>query len=242
MGVARKSLAVGLLWASIAVAHTRLTAPPDWLVTDAAGDPQKDGPCGSAAGTPSNVVTEVQAGSKLTVVWTETVFHPGHWRIAIASDRSQLPMPTPVVEANNCVSVPIEATPAPPVILDGVAPHTSPRAGDYQQEITMPDMACDRCTLQLVQFMSSHAPPCFYYHCATLRIVNGDAGVSAGGGGQDAGQGGGGFTPGTVASGCGAGARGLFALLAMTAVLRLRRGSGGRPLSPRRPPSPPRRR
>jgi hypothetical protein len=45
-------------------------------------------------------------------------------------------------------------------------------------DITVPMMSCDTCTLQLMQFMSSHAPPCFYYQCATLRIVMPDAGVA----------------------------------------------------------------
>ncbi|MBV1857064.1 MAG: SYNERG-CTERM sorting domain-containing protein, partial [Nannocystaceae bacterium] len=38
-------------------------------------------------------------------------------------------------------------------------------------EVTLPDdVACDNCTLQVVQYMSSHGAPCFYYHCATISI------------------------------------------------------------------------
>lgn len=214
---ARLGLVLSLLWGPAAFAHTRLDAPPDWLITDSAGDPQKTEPCGSTTGTPSNVVTTVQAGSKLTVVWTETLFHPGHWRIAITADRGQLVTPVPVVEANNCVSAPIETTPTAPVVLDGVFPHTAPSSTDYQQDITVPDMVCDACTLQLVQFMSSHAPPCFYFHCATLRIVRGDAGVGSGGGGS---------SPGSGASGCGSGQGALSALGVLAfGLLRGRRAS-----------------
>ena len=215
MQVARVGLFASLLWVAAAEGHTKLTAPADWLVTDSAGDPQKEAPCGSASGTPSNAVTTVQAGSKLTVRWTETVYHPGHWRIAIATDRTQLLTPVPLVEADNCVSAPIESSPTAPVILDGVFPHTAPGPAEYSQEIAVPDTTCDVCTLQLVQFMSSHAPPCFYFHCATLRIVKGDAGTEPAG--LDAGTGGG-TTGIPAASGCGAVGRGLLALVAMAGV------------------------
>ncbi len=222
MRVGRMALVGSLLWAAGGAAHTKLTAPPDWLVTDSVGDPQKEAPCGSTAGTPSNLVTTVQAGSKLTVVWTETVFHPGHWRIAIATDRSQLVTPIPVVDANNCVSAPIEANPSAPVILDNVFPHTSSSAADYQQDITVPDIQCDACTLQLVQFMASHTPPCFYFHCATLRIVK--ASAVGGTGGQDAGAGSGGSsTPVTSGCGTGAGGRSAPALLAFALLWVWRR-------------------
>jgi Lytic polysaccharide mono-oxygenase, cellulose-degrading len=229
MQVARMGVLASLLWTAAAEGHTKLTAPPDWLVTDSLGDPQKEGPCGSTAGTPSNAITTVQAGSKLTVRWTETVYHPGHWRIAIASDRTQLVTPVPVVEPNNCVSAPIEASPTAPVLLDGVFPHTAPGPTDYSQDITVPDTTCDACTLQLVQFMSSHAPPCFYFHCATLRIVKGDGGTEPG---LDAGTGGG--PPAMpAASGCGSGARGPLALAALAVGLlsldRTARGRAGFP-------------
>jgi len=221
MRCVRIGFVLSLLWGPAALAHTRLDAPPDWLVTDSAGDPQKTEPCGSTTGTPSNVVTTVQAGSKLTVVWTETLFHPGHWRIAIASDRGQLVTPVPVVEANDCVSAPIETSPIAPVILDGIFPHISPSAtGSYRQEITVPDVVCDHCTLQLVQFMSSHAPPCFYFHCADLRIVRGDAGVGTGGGGAS--------PPGAGASGCGMGPGGVSALGALAFAVLSRRSAARR--------------
>jgi hypothetical protein len=156
------------------------------------------------------------------VVWTETVFHPGHWRIAITADRSQLVTPSPVVVANNCVSAPIETNPTAPVILDGVFQHTAPSPTDYQQEITVPDLACDRCTLQLIQFMSSHTPPCFYFHCATLRIVQGDGGTGGGGAGLT----------GVAASGCGAGPGALSTFAALAALVwglvRVRRLGGMR--------------
>lgn len=31
-------------------------------------------------------------------------------------------------------------------------------------------MTCEHCTLQVLEYMSSHSAPCFYYHCADLAI------------------------------------------------------------------------
>ena len=181
----------GLLAATPALAHIKLDAPADLLVTDTYGNPQKTEPCGGA-GTPSNQVTTVEAGSKLTVTWHETIPHPGHFRIAIAPQASQLTTPTAVVQNNDCKSAAIQTSPVLPVVADGLFPHASSSAGtSYTTEITVPNITCTNCTLQLLQFMSSHAPPCFYFHCATLNIVPpADAGTG-GGAGSDGGSGGG---------------------------------------------------
>jgi hypothetical protein len=179
---------VGFLLGSVCVlllsrpahAHFKLTAPPDWLVTNDDGDPQKLSPCGTTAGTRSNMVTPVTAGSKLKVQWRETVGHPGHYRIAIAANRAQLVDPMAVVMMNDCKSAAIQNPPVAPVIADGLFPKTAGAAGRmYEHEITVPNMTCDRCTLQVLQFMSQHEPGCFYYHCADIQITA--AGAADGG-------------------------------------------------------------
>lgn len=186
--MARLLPAVLVLTATSAFAHIHLDSPASFQVTDALGNPQKTAPCGGA-GTASNIVTTVEAGSTLTVSWTDTIFHPGHYRISIAPNQADFVTPTPVINANNCDSAPIESTPALPTVADGVYPHTTGASGMMRSyDITVPMMSCDNCTLQLMQFMASHAPPCFYYQCATLRIVMPDAGVAMDAGtGDDAG-------------------------------------------------------
>jgi hypothetical protein len=175
---------VTLALPSTALAHIKLLSPPAWIVTNSLGDPQKTAPCGSNSAPKTGTVTKVKAGSKLKVTWTETVFHPGHFRISIAADRAQFTNPKATVQNNNCRSAEIQTNPTPPVIADGIFPHTSRKPGGmYEYEITVPDITCTKCTLQLLQFMSSHAPPCFYYHCADLQITQ-DA-VSPGDGGAD---------------------------------------------------------
>lgn len=195
-----------LVLALPAFAHIKLTSPGNFQVTDTYGMPSKDEPCGGA-GTPTGVITTVMAGSQLTVSWTEPINHPGHFRIGIATNAADFVTPTAVLNGagTNCISAPIESPVAYPTLVDGLFPHTT-TASPYTTTVTVPMVSCDNCRLQLVQFMSSHAPPCFYYQCATLRIVMPDAGQpmpDAGAG--DAGTGGGAGGGGSTATGGGGG-------------------------------------
>ena len=68
-------------------AHFRLLAPASWIEENALGDPQKAAPCGGTNtdfGKPTYAVTPVVGGSLLHVTVQETVYHPGHYRIALA--------------------------------------------------------------------------------------------------------------------------------------------------------------
>ena len=47
-------------------------------------------------GVPSGATTEIKGGSAFHLLIQETVFHPGHYRIALARNAAQLP-PDPVV-------------------------------------------------------------------------------------------------------------------------------------------------
>lgn len=187
------------------------------------GGPNKSEPCGGA-GVATGIVTTVMAGSQLTVSWTEPIPHPGHFRIGIAMNDADFstPMPTLNTAGTNCVSAPIESPVSYPTLVDGLFPHSSTMS-PYSTTITVPMMSCDNCKLQVMQFMSSHAPPCFYYQCAVLRIVmpdagqpmpdagvdaGVDAGTGTGGGGGATGGGGGSASGGGTATGGGSTATG----------------------------------
>src|SRR5690348_13209717 len=79
-----------ILAASLPVAagaHFVLVIPTSTIVQDQRGDPQKLGPCGGTsadAGTPTGAVTPVKGGMPLHVKVMETVYHPGHYRVALA--------------------------------------------------------------------------------------------------------------------------------------------------------------
>lgn len=166
-----------------AYAHFKLVEPASWLVEDDRGDPQKLGPCGGTLadpGTPSGAVTAVTGGQPLKIVVEETIFHPGHYRIALSRKRNFLPA-DPVVTMKETERGPrsdtaeIMANPQPPFIVDGLWPHTEKRAENWETEITVPNITCEGCQLQVIQFMAEH--PGFreggfsYHHCAVLDIT-----------------------------------------------------------------------
>jgi MYXO-CTERM domain-containing protein len=160
-----------------AEAHFKMTAPASWIVENQIGDPQKQSPCGGEGGTPSNAVTTFRPGQTITIEFQETIYHPGHFRIALAQNRADLIDPVVTVDANqNSVSATIEAPPVLPTLLDGFFPRTAnsgPSGTIFTQDVTLPNNECRNCTLQLIQFMTGHGPPNYiYFHCATVDIVN----------------------------------------------------------------------
>ena len=115
-------------------AHFQLVEPPPWIVMNALGDPQKVGPCG---GNPngdnseilSGIVTEVTGGSKLPLKIQETIFHSGHYRVALSvNSRNELPADPTAVEKytdRGLYSVwgVIQSPPQVPVLADGLFRH-----------------------------------------------------------------------------------------------------------------------
>lgn len=164
-------------------AHFKLVEPASWLVEDDRGDPQKLGPCGGTLadpGTPSGAVTAVTGGQPLKIVVEETIFHPGHYRIALSRRRNFLPNDPEVTMKDTergprSDSAVIVSPPRPPFIVDGLWPHTEKPTERWETEITVPNITCEGCQLQVIQFMAEH--PGFreggfsYHHCAVLDIT-----------------------------------------------------------------------
>jgi MYXO-CTERM domain-containing protein len=158
-------------------AHFVLTSPPSTFEQSALGDPQKAPPCGDeGSAIATGIVTAYQGGDTITVSIEETIFHPGHYRIALALDDGVFPdEPLVTPGATPCGSAPIDPAPAFPVLADGVWEHTEPFAGPQSIDITLPDdVSCTNCTLQVIQFMSNHGlnnpGGCYYHHCATISV------------------------------------------------------------------------
>jgi hypothetical protein len=165
-------------------AHFQMLEPSGWLVEDRLGDPQKLAPCGGTSaspGTPTNSVTEVRGGAMLHVKLKETIFHPGHYRIALARSPATLP-PDPEVVTHDTpkgpqsVSAKIGDAKAP-ILADGLFAHTEKSAPDafWETDVRVPNINCDSCTLQVVQFMAEHGHnkdgDYSYHHCAVLRVT-----------------------------------------------------------------------
>jgi hypothetical protein len=165
-------------------AHFTLVEPASWLIENKLGDPQKMGPCGGTsadAGMPSGAVSKVTGGQKIKVKVMETVYHPGHYRIALAvSSRKELPADPDVVTRDSergprSVSAAIQNSPKPPVLVDGLWAHTSRSTDPFETEIELPNITCAKCTLQIIQFMAEHGKnpdgDYSYHHCADLQIT-----------------------------------------------------------------------
>jgi MYXO-CTERM domain-containing protein len=215
---------------STALAHFRLDAP----AADRSPDPQgKTSPCGNAAPA-TNKVTNYSPGQMMPITLEETVNHPGHYRVSIAQSEAMLP-PVPIVTpggtpASDCGSVPIVTNPTLPILADGLFPDLAMGQGPKTVQIKLPDgMTCPNCVLQVVEFMSNHDAPCFYYHCAKVNIVAGapDAGPpgpdAGNNGGPDAGNGNTGGASGGCSTSSGAGLALALALGLLGLVVRRRR-------------------
>jgi MYXO-CTERM domain-containing protein len=168
-----------------AQAHFILQAPDSWAQQSSLGDPQKSAPCGQAdpglAAVPTNDVTPFSPGETITITINETISHPGHYRVALStSGQGGLPYDPLVTPVGNdpCGSTVVQNPPVFPVLADGQLVHTSAFSGPQSFQVTLPsDVTCTNCTLQVVEYMSSHGAPCFYHHCATISIQGGnDAG------------------------------------------------------------------
>ncbi|HMI86455.1 MAG TPA: SCE4755 family polysaccharide monooxygenase-like protein [Polyangiaceae bacterium] len=213
------------LSSTLAQAHFRLITPGNWMMQSTDGSPQKMGPCGNEAPQmPSNATTPFKPGDTVTIQLEETVYHPGHYRVALAvNSPTELP-PEPMVTAGatQCGSVAIQQNPTYPILADGMLVHSQPFSAAQSFQVKLPtNVTCASCTLQIIEFMSSHGAPCFYHHCAKISIQDGatdggagtpdaarDSAGGAGGAGGAAGSGATGGSAGSGASGGGAGTGG----------------------------------
>lgn len=156
-----------------AAAHISLTSP----AARYGQDMQKDFPCG-ALGNPAGVnpPTMLAAGDTITVTWDEFIDHESHFRISLSAvGDDAFVNPTSFEDFYN----------SPTVLLDQIV--DEPGVEFHEAEITLPDMDCNPCTLQLMQVMysASFSEGSLYYQCAD--IVIGSAGASTSGGVDDTG-------------------------------------------------------
>jgi hypothetical protein len=182
-------LAAGLMIAVPAVihAHFKLLEPASWLIEDNRGDPQKAGPCGGTNtdyGKPSYIIGKAVGGQKLHLKVQETIYHPGHYRVALAvNSPTELPLDpeTTTRESDRgpwSVSAAIQNPTQIPVLADGLFVHSTRPTGPmdpWEADVQLPNINCRKCTLQVVQFMADHGfnnPGGYsYHHCANLQIA-----------------------------------------------------------------------
>lgn len=170
-----------------AYGHFRLIEPTSWLIESDRGDPQKAGPCGVNKNDTvkrSNVITKAVGGQKLHVKVQETVYHPGHYRVALAvNSLEELPLDPETTTRDTekgpwSVSAIIQNPPQIPLLADGLFLHYTRPTGPmefFETDVQLPNINCKKCTLQVVEFMANHGynnPGGYsYHHCAELEIT-----------------------------------------------------------------------
>ncbi|MES1173573.1 MAG: SCE4755 family polysaccharide monooxygenase-like protein [Myxococcales bacterium] len=166
-----------------AQAHFNLLAPPSSNTANATEGGKGAPPCGPD-GTASSTPMAIQGGQMFTVKINETVFHPGFYRVALAlHSRSELPADPVVLGANMKVlpitgpgdSVSADATDTAFPVLANNLFSTHTKTGAQEAQVKIPNVNCDKCTLQVIEFMAQHGPNpgggYFYHHCADLKIT-----------------------------------------------------------------------
>lgn len=178
--------------AGVADAHFVLISPAASLVQNRLGDPQKIAPCGGVSanpgrgtaanpGVPTGAVTELTGGSTLHLLVQETIFHPGHYRVALARTMADLPK-DPVVTTGETergvrsISAEIQNPPVAPVLADGLFPHKERPTQNFEADIEVPNFDCKNCVIQVIEFMADHPGIAVdgghsYHHCAIVNIT-----------------------------------------------------------------------
>jgi hypothetical protein len=226
-----------LLAPAVAAAHVRITSPTPRSLTDL-----KERHCGSAGSARANVQT-LRPGSSLHLVWDEYIVHPGWFRISFQQngDTFEIPPlsngPTGAGAASNYPTENLtgktDVATGSQILADRIA------HGTLSMDITLPNVECTNCTLQLTQMMTDKPPYSIdtasndiYYACVDL-VLSATAATPDAGGGTGPGPGGGspdggvGAPAGGTGGGCSVtgGSTGLLAF-AMMGLLRRRRARG----------------
>ena len=160
----RQALAAALLLAAApASAHVRLVWP-----TSRYGDEMKAGPCGRLGGTRTTTVSSFLPGQAITVIFDEIIDHPGYFRIAFDPGGDGALQP-PVWDAGTATW---SNPPGVLVLADRIPDAVGLTHGEVL--VTLPDLECSTCTLQLIQVMIDKPPydglDDFYYQCADLLL------------------------------------------------------------------------
>jgi hypothetical protein len=165
-------VAAALTRAPIGLAHIDLTQPvpreQGRRIRDATNADLKAGPCGQRSNGRTDKVNVFSPGQTIEVTWTETTNHPSYYRLAFDLEGDDgFPLfagPGIGQEGDDPIAnCPIDGRVILAYELDDRA------GGSHTLEITLPDVECENCTLQLVQYMYGSRSP-YYFQCADLAL------------------------------------------------------------------------
>ena len=158
------------------------------------GRDTKIGACGNPEGVPTGAVYTYRPGETITIALAEYVRHPGYFRIAFDEDGDDDFMDprwiVPVDPENRAGGCPIDDTDQcrlgdqasegdffnnTTVLLDNLNPHTCDTAqATYTWNVTLPNVECDNCTLQIIQVMEDPAGPAHGVYNTTTQDDDND--------------------------------------------------------------------
>lgn len=154
-------LVVSIAVPKTASAHIKVVEPL------ARHEQQKTGPCGKADDMRGDLIHTFAPGQTITIVWDEFVPHPGHYRISFDNDGED-----DFVDPADYDDFYTNDT----VLLDNIPDNEG--TGTYMQEVTLPNIPCDNCTLQVVQMMTDKPPygdgNDLYYQCIDIVLTGDD--------------------------------------------------------------------
>jgi hypothetical protein len=218
----KRSAVAGLLCAASALA----VAAPAWSHISLEkggthlsryGDGEiKAGPCGRKDGARGTNIYTYEPGQTITVSVVEFIPHPGYFRIAFDADGDdgfiEPASILPVDPNRKCPSSPTDQCGAsdfynsPEVLpgMDNLDPHLASGVKTYTWQVTLPNVECSNCTLQVIQVMEDdlfHGPydptpgvgiEDVYHQCIDLVLKHDPSSPAGGGGAAGAGGAGGG--------------------------------------------------
>ena len=211
-----------LLAGTTASAHVDLVAPPPRLQGEAGGSQLKTKPCGQTTDKrTTDKITTFTPGQKVDIKIKVYVNHPGYFAVAFDPDGDDS-FPFPRANMDKVVAATDDPKAMFPISDTVLGLRTDKdkdcytEAADNSHEctipITIPNVNCDNCTLQVTQFMydklGDNNDNEYYYQCADIKIQGAIGGSGGAGGSSSGGAAGSGTTGGTGSSSGGTGTAG----------------------------------
>lgn len=181
-----------LLWCGQSSAHLDLLQPVPreqgrFRVDQITNTNLKEGPCGQRENGRTEKTNVFAPGETISLVWDEYVNHRSYYRVAFDLDGDDdLPRfsgPGVPQEGHD----PRDLCPVDDRVILAYELNDA-SGGQYTLDVTLPDVECDNCTLQVIQYMygRERARP-YYFQCADLvlrrdlssRVLDAGAGADA---------------------------------------------------------------
>jgi hypothetical protein len=149
----------------------------------------KAAPCGVADAPRGMNVYKYKPGATINIKVVENIPHPGYFRISFDNDGDDdFVIPTGTAGEHgdcggneNCGPGKEDFCSNDTVLVDNLDLHPAGESKTYTWSVTLPNVECTNCTLQIIQMMNDFAPfhtPAeypdadIYYHCIDLELSN----------------------------------------------------------------------